>query len=93
LPEGDAAPSPTTPPPTVQPPSAPRSAPLVPIGPPVTEIHAPGVHIRVVPPVPWLNGLPPGYGEIVVPPVQVRVVRPLRGVRQMVRDILDGVLP
>jgi hypothetical protein len=59
----------------------------------MTEINVPGVHIRVVPPVPWVSTLPPGYGGIVVPPVQVRVVRPLRGVRQMMRDILDGVLP
>jgi hypothetical protein len=97
LPEGDAGstPTPTTPPPTVQPPSPPPApwAPLFPLGPPITEINAPGVHIRVVPPVPVLGIGPSGYPGVIVPPVQVRVVRPLRGVRQMVRDILNGVLP
>jgi hypothetical protein len=37
--------------------------------------------------------MPPGYTTVVVPPVGVRVVRPLAGVRQMVRDLIDGVLP
>jgi hypothetical protein len=52
--------------------------------PPITEINLPGVYIRVTPPVPWV-----GAGSA----VQVRVARPVRGARLMVRDLIDGALP
>jgi len=68
-------------------------SPFPPLVLPITEINVPGVHIRIVPPVPLVGNPYLPYPGVVVPPVQVRVVRPLRGVRQRVRDLIDGVLP
>ena len=68
-------------------------SPFPPLVLPITEINVPGVHIRIVPPVGLVGNPYLGYPGVVVPPVQVRVVRPLRGVRQRVRDLIDGVLP
>ena len=99
---GPAAPPPVVQVPPPPPPGLPGSdpnrdprlmAPLIPYGLPITELDFPGVHIRVVPPAPWLVNGPMGYPRVVVPPVDVRVMRPLRGVRQRVRDLIDGALP
>jgi hypothetical protein len=68
-------------------------SPFPPLVLPVTEINVPGVHIRIVPPVPVVGNPYVPYPGVVVPPVQVRVVRPLFGVRQRVRDLIDSVLP
>jgi hypothetical protein len=68
-------------------------APFPPLVLPMTEINVPGVHIRIIPPVPLVGTVYPRYPGVVVPPVQVRVGRPLLGVRQRVRDLIDNVLP
>jgi hypothetical protein len=69
------------------------TGPLPPLVVPMTEINVPGVHIRIVPPVAVVGNPYLGYPGVVVPPVQVRVARPLLGVRQRVRDLIDNVLP
>jgi hypothetical protein len=53
---------------------------MMPFGVPITEINVPGVHIRVVPPVPIVGVGPGGYRGVVipVPSVQVRIGRPYR---------------
>jgi hypothetical protein len=66
--------------------------PVVPLVAPITEVNLPGVHIRVVPPVPWASYGAVTYPGTVVPPVQVRV-RPLREMRQRIWDLIDGALP
>jgi len=70
-----------------------RITPIAPFGVPITEINVPGVRIRIVPPVPWVGSPALPYPGVMVPPVQVRVARPLGGLRQRVRDLIDGALP
>jgi len=108
-PEPTSPPATTTPTPTPTPDSStvvvpgvdPRLAypgyPLVtPLSPPVTELNLPGFHLRVVPPVPppWVGSLRGPYPPVMVPPpFPYGGGRPLQGVRDMVRGLINGSLP
>jgi len=66
---------------------------VTPLPPPITELNLPGVYVRVAPgPLPWVGPIRGPYPPVLVPQVQVRV-RPLQGVREMVRGLLGGPYP